>query len=187
MKKFDQYVAVSALLVFLSGCETVKTANSGEATNALPASSATRTSTTRASDTQTVAKAEPKQVAIATVVKPIEPEVQPTKPKPEQLLAEGNELYEKGDFKGAIRKLVTVRDTTDVAPTTKQNSLRLLAFSYCVTSQRALCKNQFSTLLAIAPEFQLSRGEAGHPLWGPVFKEAKIEKNVKPSKTPQKG
>jgi hypothetical protein len=182
MKKFKQHLATTFLLVFLTGCETVKTVSTDEVGNALPASVGVK-----AGDVQSAAKAESKPPVVAIAVKPNEPEPQPARPKPEQLLAEGNELYEKGDYKAAIRKLVTVRDSAEVMPLTKQSSLRLLAFSYCVTSQRALCKNQFSTLLAIAPEFQLSRGEAGHPLWGPVFKEAKSEKSAKPSKTTQKG
>lgn len=91
----------------------------------------------------------------------------------EQLLAEGTELYEKGDFKAAIRKLQGARDTFDDTSTNMQDSLKYLAFSYCVTGQRTLCKAQFVALLKIAPEFVLSRAEGGHPLWGPVFKEAR--------------
>jgi hypothetical protein len=93
--------------------------------------------------------------------------------KPEQLFTEGKELYEKGDYRGAIRKLTSARDGADDNAVVKQNSLKYLAFSYCVTSQRPLCKVQFSSLLKLSPTFELSRGEAGHPLWGPVFKEAK--------------
>ncbi len=182
MKKFKQHFATLFLFVSLAGCETVKTVSPDEVANALPASTGVKVS-----DSQSTVKAESKPVVVAIAVKPSEPELQPARPKPEQLLAEGSELYEKGDYKAAIRKLVTVRDSAEVTPLTKQSSLRLLAFSYCVTSQRALCKSQFSSLLAIAPEFQLSRGEAGHPLWGPVFKEAKSEKITKSSKTTQKG
>jgi hypothetical protein len=109
--------------------------------------------------------------AKAVEAAPASPTIQKT--KPEQLLAEGTELYDKGDYKGAIRKLLLARDSADEASATKQDSLRLLAFSYCVTGQRPLCKTQFGSLLKIAPDFQLSRAEAGHPLWGPVFKEAK--------------
>jgi hypothetical protein len=106
----------------------------------------------------------------------------PLKVKPEQLFTEGSDLYEKGDYKGAIRKLMMARDASDEAPTVKQNSLRLLAFSYCITNQRPLCKAQFASLLKLTPTFQLSRGEAGHPQWGPVFKEAKAASMLKPVK-----
>ena len=91
----------------------------------------------------------------------------------EQLLAEGTELYEKGDFKAAIRQLQGARDAFTDTSTSMQDSLKYLAFSYCVTGQRTQCKVQFVALLKIAPEFVLSRAEGGHPLWGPVFKEAR--------------
>jgi hypothetical protein len=182
MNKLSKNIVCIGLVLTLFGCETVKTVNPDEARNALPAAPALKLS-----DAQPATPAEVKTPVIAAVAKAVEPEPTVARLKPEQVLAEGNELYEKGDFKGAIRKLVTVRDTSDAATVVKQNSLRLLAFSYCVTGQRALCKNQFSSLLAIAPDFQLSRAEVGHPLWGPVFKEAKSEKSTKTTKTSQKG
>jgi hypothetical protein len=96
--------------------------------------------------------------------------------KPEQLLSEGKDLYDKGDYKAAIRKLSAARDAVEDSSVTKQSILKFLAFSYCVTNQKPLCKQQFTSLLKLAPAFQLSRGEAGHPLWGPVFKDAKDSK-----------
>jgi hypothetical protein len=101
--------------------------------------------------------------------------------KPEQLLAEGVALYDNGDFKGAIRKLQLAKDAAADEAATLQDSLKYLAFSYCVTGQKALCKAQFASLLKISPDFQLSRAEAGHPLWGPVFKETKS--GIKPART----
>jgi hypothetical protein len=104
---------------------------------------------------------------------PIVPVPEVAKVTADQLLQEGTVLYEKGDFRGAIRKLVTARDTADDGSIVKKQSLRQLAFSYCVSNQRVLCRQQFASLLAIEPSFQLTRGEAGHPLWGPAFQEAK--------------
>jgi hypothetical protein len=104
---------------------------------------------------------------------PPTPTPEPAKITAEQLLQEGTLLYEKGDFRGAIRKLITARDTADEGSLVKKQSLRQLAFSYCVSNQRVLCKQQFTALLAIEPSFQLTRGEAGHPLWGPAFQEVK--------------
>lgn len=106
---------------------------------------------------------------------PPEPAFSPaaTITKGEQLLSEGSDLYEKGDFRAAIRKLAAARDSFADTSAEMQTSLKYLAFSYCVTGQRSLCKAQFAALLKIAPDFQLSRAEAGHPQWGPVFKETR--------------
>jgi hypothetical protein len=112
------------------------------------------------------------------------PPVEPPKISPEQLLQEGTALYDKGDYRGAIRKLTSARDAVDDASPIKKSSLRLLAFSFCVSNQKVPCKQQFASLLKIDPSFQLSRGEAGHPLWGPVFKEAKASSPPVPAAAP---
>lgn len=91
----------------------------------------------------------------------------------DQLLAEGINLYEQGDFKGAIRKLHSARDSADPGSAVQQTSLKYLAFSYCVNGQKSLCKAHFVSLLKVTPSFQLTRAEAGHPLWGPTFKDAR--------------
>jgi hypothetical protein len=105
---------------------------------------------------------------------PVAAAPEPVKPPGEVALSEGTALYEKGDYRGAIRKLSTARDALDDSTAQKKTSLRLLAFSYCVTSQKPLCRQQFNALLKIDPSYELAKAEAGHPLWGPVFKEAKV-------------
>jgi hypothetical protein len=48
-----------------------------------------------------------------------------------------------------------------------------MAFSYCVTSRPAPCRQAFDRALRLDPSFDLAPGEHGHPLWGPVFTKAK--------------
>jgi predicted small secreted protein len=165
--------AVTFASLLLSACETAKPAGS-DASSSVPSKSA---------DAGSKPAAVP-AVPVTPAPKVVEPAPTPVaaKVKPEQLFAEGSDLYDKGDFKGAIRKLLIARDASDEAPIVKQNSLRLLAFSYCVTNQKPLCKAQFTSLLKLTPTFQLSRGEAGHPQWGPVFKEAKLAAGANPPK-----
>jgi hypothetical protein len=93
----------------------------------------------------------------------------------QQRLAEGIALYEAGDFAGAIRKLTSSPELNDKAVNAdiKAESLKYSAFSYCVTSRRANCRRQFDALLTLKPEYQLTPSEAGHPVWGPVFKQSK--------------
>jgi hypothetical protein len=163
-------VFITLISLGLTACETAKVSESPTNTSAGTTDSKTATATT--SGKSTVDNAPLNATPNVPAVKPPEP-VAPAVVKPEQLFSEGKELYEKGDYRGAIRKLTSARDASDESPAVKQNSLKYLAFSYCVTSQRPLCKTQFSSLLKLSPTFELSRGEAGHPLWGPVFKEAK--------------
>lgn len=188
MKSSSRKLLFGGLALALSACQTPKPSDSPEGTHQGEAPSVTSVGSDSGRPVSPSSKstaegvkpgaantlpaspsvtASPKAVDSSSVAPAIQ------KSKPEQLLTEGTELYEKGDYKGAIRKLVLARDSADETSATKQDSLRLLAFSYCVTGQRPLCKTQFSNLLKMAPDFQLSRAEAGHPLWGPVFKEAK--------------
>jgi Tfp pilus assembly protein PilF len=44
-----------------------------------------------------------------------------------------------------------------------------LAFIYCTSSRTAECEAAFRAARAADPKFTLSRSEAGHPLWGPVY------------------
>jgi hypothetical protein len=175
---FSNIVAMG-FVVALVGCETAKQPGADVDPNAIKRSE-TAAPATKASTDAAIASANA-PIAQAPVAKPVEPPPVVVV-KPEQLFAEGKDLYERGDYKNAIRKLGAARDAADDNAVIKQNSLKYLAFSYCVSNQKPLCKNQFTTLLKLAPAFQLSRGEAGHPLWGPVFKEVKDGKDVKETK-----
>jgi hypothetical protein len=167
MNRLITNLALTGLALILSACETAKQPGADATSSTQMTEKQDKTVSAVTKSDATVANPSPITPPVAKVA-----EAAPVV-KPEQLFAEGKDLYEKGDYKNAIRKLSMARDASEDAPGIKQNSLKLLAFSYCVTSQRPQCKAQFTSLLKLAPSFQLSRGEAGHPLWGPVFKEVK--------------
>lgn len=103
------------------------------------------------------------------------PTAQPMPPilSAEQMgLKEGIELYNKGSFNDAIKRLAA----PDVAAGSKAaqlQGLKYTAFSYCVTSRQTLCRQSFEKAFKLDPAFDLAPGEHGHPLWGPVFARAK--------------
>jgi hypothetical protein len=95
----------------------------------------------------------------------------------ETLLA-GIRLYESGDFDRAIATLGGPQ--MRAAPSAMRvEALKYMAFSYGVTDQRAQCRRAFDQLLVIDADFELRKSERDHPMWGPVFEEAKSasEKN----------
>ncbi|MCU0966444.1 MAG: TssQ family T6SS-associated lipoprotein [Burkholderiaceae bacterium] len=47
---------------------------------------------------------------------------------------------------------------------------KLLAFITCTSDRLADCQAQFREARAADAAFALSRSEAGHPVWGPVYK-----------------
>lgn len=48
-------------------------------------------------------------------------------------------------------------------------SLKYLAFIYCVTERVTLCRHSFYKALQLDPGFELTSAESTHPLWGPEF------------------
>ena len=100
----------------------------------------------------------------------------PAAPSADQVaLKEGIDLYNKGDFNGAIKRLGAAEITAG-SKARQLEALKYQAFSYCVTSRKTLCGKQFEKALKLDPAFDLAPGEHGHPLWGPVFTRLKKAK-----------
>lgn len=108
-------------------------------------------------------------------------EVKPP-PDPQQVgearLAEGIALYDKGDFNGAIKLLQGSPEIWTTSVNTRLQAYKYEAFSHCLSNRRPACRYSFDELLKLNPAFTLSAAEAGHPMWGPVFKQAKREAAV---------
>ncbi len=97
----------------------------------------------------------------------------PVPPAAEALLTEALRAYEDGRYPVAQRRL---RDALEEGLRNRADRVTVhkhLAFIYCATRQEALCRDAFRRALEIDPKFHLTPAEAGHPLWGPVFKSLK--------------
>ena len=96
-------------------------------------------------------------------------------PKEQAALREGIRLYNDGDFNAAIKRL-SADEITGGSMRTRLTALKYTAFSYCVTSRQAQCRQAFERALKLDPSFELAAGERGHPLWGPVFEKARSDR-----------
>ena len=135
----------------LSGCETIK-----PAVGVKPAGSAS------AAPAAATGKAGPG--AGAATAQPM-----PATSTPEQIgLRDGIELYNKGAFNDAIKRL-SMADVTAGSRATQLAALKYSAFSYCVTRRQSQCRQAFEKAFKLDPAFTLAPGEHGHPLWGPAF------------------
>ena len=89
----------------------------------------------------------------------------------ERALIEGIRAYDDGQYpqaEAALRKalgsgLASARD--------KASAHKLLAFITCTSERLAECEALFRAAKAADPAFALNRSEAGHPLWGPVYRK----------------
>jgi len=111
---------------------------------------------------------------------PVAPPPPPPVPTPaERALDEGIALYDKGDFNGAIKRILAAKEIwTDANANATANKLtahKYVAFSYCVTKRRTQCRKQFVDALKLDAAFTLDPAEKTHPIWGPEFERAKKE------------
>jgi hypothetical protein len=57
------------------------------------------------------------------------------------------------------------------SPRDRATAHKLLAFITCTSERLAACEAAFRAARQADPAFVLSRSEAGHPVWGPVYRK----------------
>ena len=85
------------------------------------------------------------------------------------------EQYEAGDydqsaknFLGALREGLGDKE--------RANAHKHLAFIHCASSRERQCRDEFRRALAVDPSLELEAAEAGHPVWGPIFRSVKASR-----------
>ena len=89
----------------------------------------------------------------------------------ERALLAGLRAYDDGQYADAERELGKALAIGLVSAKDRATAHKHLAFVYCTSQRMAACADAFRAARAADPEFTLSRAEAGHPLWGPVYKQ----------------
>jgi len=51
-----------------------------------------------------------------------------------------------------------------------------LAFIHCAANRERQCREEFRRALAVDPALELAPAEAGHPVWGPIFRSVKASR-----------
>lgn len=88
----------------------------------------------------------------------------------ERALLTGIRAYDDAQYAQAERALTTALSTGLTSPKDRASAHKLLAFIYCTSSRVSDCESSFRAAREADPAFTLSRSEAGHPLWGPVYR-----------------
>jgi len=80
--------------------------------------------------------------------------------------------YEAGDyaesaksFQGAIKEGLGDKE--------RANAHKHLAFIHCAAGRERPCRDEFRRALSADPTLELEPAEAGHPVWGPIFRAVK--------------
>jgi Tfp pilus assembly protein PilF len=80
----------------------------------------------------------------------------------------GLKQYEQGDYAESAKNLQTAIDV-GLPEKERANAHKHLAFIHCSSSRERQCRDEFRRALAADPALELTRAEAGHPVWGPIF------------------
>lgn len=92
--------------------------------------------------------------------------------KGEAALAAGLKQYEEGQYPESLRNLTSAVEQ-GLNDADRVNAHKHAAFIHCVSSRERACREEFRKALAVDPSMDLAPAEAGHPLWGPVFRSVK--------------
>ena len=91
----------------------------------------------------------------------------------ERDLSSGVRAYEDGKYRSAARLLQSALSGGLLLTSDKVVAYKHLGFIHCAQSRQRACRNAFREALEIDPGLELTPAEAGHPMWGPVFKSVK--------------
>lgn len=87
----------------------------------------------------------------------------------EKALLAGIRAYEDAQYDQAESRLKVALQTGLASPKDRAAAHKHLAFIDCTSNRIKECEAEFRMARAADPAFALSRSEAGHPLWGPVY------------------
>ncbi len=93
--------------------------------------------------------------------------------KAEQLLADGLEKYEIGQFDSALKLLQEAYKEGLTVKADRIKALKHSAFSLCLTRKFTLCRNEFQKIFEVDADFNLLPAEVGHPAWNKVYSSAR--------------
>ena len=89
----------------------------------------------------------------------------------ERALIDGIRAYDDGQYPQAETALRQALTAGLASGRDRASAHKLLAFITCTSERPAECEAAFRAARAADPAFALNRSEAGHPLWGPVYRK----------------
>jgi Tfp pilus assembly protein PilF len=87
----------------------------------------------------------------------------------ERALLGGMRAYDDGQYAQAEQQLQQALQAGLASPKDRAAAHKHLAFIFCASNRVLDCEAQFRAARRADPTFALTRSEAGHPMWGPVY------------------
>ena len=92
----------------------------------------------------------------------------------ERNLQLGLRAYDEGQYADSERALNEALRLQLKTPKDRASAYKTLAFIYCTSGRTGECRTAFKSARSADPSFTLSKAEAGHPVWGPVYEHSKF-------------
>ena len=96
--------------------------------------------------------------------------------KGEDALVFGVRAYEDGELVYSAKLLQGSLDEGLRFTSDRVRAHKYLAFIHCASNRVPQCRDEFKKALDLDSSFDLRENEAGHPIWGPVFRSVKTTK-----------
>jgi tetratricopeptide (TPR) repeat protein len=103
-------------------------------------------------------------------------------PRARQMLADGMQSYEMGEYSAALAHLQDALKEGLLDKGDKVKALKYSAFSLCLVGKQARCRGEFVKIFDIEQDFDLAPAEIGHPSWTRAFAQAKAQVRAAKSK-----
>ena len=84
----------------------------------------------------------------------------------------GLKQYEAGEYTESAKNLQGAI-TLGLPDRQRADAHKHLAFIHCAENRERQCRDEFRKALAVDPALELAPAEAGHPVWGPIFRSLK--------------
>jgi hypothetical protein len=95
--------------------------------------------------------------------------------KARESLALGLRQYEAGSYEDAQKSFTTSLDHGVLTREDQSVARKHLAFIHCVSNRDDQCRAEFRKALEINSRFDLTQAEAGHPIWGPIYRNVRAQ------------
>ncbi len=90
---------------------------------------------------------------------------------PERALLAGLKAYDDAQYETAERLFREALAAGLASPRDRAEAHKRLAFIHCAAGRLADCEAEFRLARQADRNFALDKSEAGHPVWGPVYKK----------------
>ena len=87
----------------------------------------------------------------------------------------GLKQYEAGQYDDSAKNLQGAI-SLGLPEKERADAHKHLAFIHCSSNRERQCRDEFRKALAVDPALELAPAEAGHPVWGPIFRSLKAGK-----------